>query len=80
MEKRVRRLGTNERFDSDVGTVSTEQGQNKLNVDVFMRCTTSFYLIGVMLFYCVLQLGGKLSSCRDLDVLKVPFSLLRLAF
>lgn len=34
MEKRVRRLGTNEQFDSDVGTVSTEQGQNKLNVDV----------------------------------------------
>lgn len=54
MEKRV---GTNERFDSGVGTVSTEQGQNKLNVDVFMRCTTGFYLMGVMLFYCVLLLG-----------------------
>lgn len=45
-----------------------------------MRCTMSFYFVKVMLFYCVLQLEGILSSCRDLDVLKLPFSFLWLAF
>lgn len=45
-------------FDSGVDTLSTGQGQTNLNVDVSIRCTMSFYFLGVMLFYCVLQLGG----------------------
>lgn len=48
------------------------QGRVKLNlnVDVSMRCTMSFYFVGVMLLYCVLQLGKKKSSSRDFDVQK----------
>lgn len=57
----------------------TEQGHNKLNVDVFMRRTMSFYF-KAMLFFCVLQLEGIRSSCRELNVLKWPFSFLWLSF
>ena len=52
---------------------NTEQGHNKLNVDVFMSCTISFYFVKVVVFYCVLQLEGILSSCKDLDVQNYPF-------
>lgn len=40
---------------------SGAQGRVKLNVnvEVSIRCTVSFYFVGVMLFYCVLQLGKK---------------------
>lgn len=58
-------------------TISTGQGQTNLNVDVSIRCTMSFYFLGVMLFYCVLQLGGgKKKVALEFDVQKYLFSFL----